>query len=127
MRIFDFSSCPFSDRNGTYGGNSGDKEGVLIEGEPWIIKYPKKGSRLNNVVDLLKLDNDDLRKAIKRVVPLIQNKMVDICNMINLIPEKVGEFSVISKERKQLYQKEMQVRLDELLLPEFSKLISKEK
>lgn len=47
--------------------------------------------------------------------------------MINLIPEKVGEFSVISKERKQLYQKEMQVRLDELLLPEFSKLISKEK
>lgn len=316
MRIFDFSSCPFSDRNGTYGGNSGDKEGVLIEGEPWIIKYPKKGSRLNNVVDLLysttpeseyigshvyeilgypvhktllgikndhvvvackdlckddtrliefrqlkntynkilnekldlsmsptrsehfvllneilihldynpsinkipgikerfwdcviidgfinnndrnngnwgilrnktgdflspvydngasfspnvpekriinklnnfdslkkgiydsvtaysldgessakfvdllKLDNDDLRKAIKRVVPLIQNKMVDICNMINSIPEKVGEFSVISKERKQLYQKEMQVRLDELLLPEFSKLISKEK
>ena len=25
MRIFDFSSCQFSDRNGTYGGNSGDK------------------------------------------------------------------------------------------------------
>ena len=53
MRIFDFSSCDFSDRNGTYGGNSGDKEGVLRKGEPWIIKYPKKGSRLNNVSDLL--------------------------------------------------------------------------
>ena len=53
MHIFDFSSCLLSDRNSTYGGNSGGKEGVLIKGEPWIIKYPKKGGRLNNVEDLL--------------------------------------------------------------------------
>ena len=315
MRIFDFSSCPFSDRNGTYGGNSGDKEGVLIENEPWIIKYPKKGSRLTNVsdllysttpvseyigshvyeilgypvhktllgirnnhvvvackdlckndtrliefrqlkntynkvlnekldlsmsptgsehfvllneilihleynpsinnipgikerfwdcvvidgfinnndrnngnwgilrnksgdvlspiydngaafspnvpekriinklnnleslekgiydsvtaysldgksstkfVDLLKLDNDNLKNAIKRVVPLLQNKMVEICYMLNSIPESVGEFSIISKDRKQLYQKEMRFRLEKILLPEYNRLISVE-
>lgn len=313
MRIFDFSSCPFSDRNGTYGGNSGDKEGVLIENEPWIIKYPKKGSRLTNVsdllysttpvseyigshvyeilgypvhktllgirnnhvvvackdlckndtrliefrqlkntynkvlnekldlnmsptgsehfvllnevlihleynpsinnipgikerfwdcvvidgfinnndrnngnwgilrnksgdvlspiydngaafspnvpekriinklnnleslekgiydsvtaysldgkssskfVDLLKLDNDNLKNAIKRVVPLLQNKMVEICDMLSSIPESVGEFSIISKDRKQLYQKEMEFRLEKILLPEYNRLIS---
>lgn len=312
MCIYDFSSCLFSDRNGTYGGNSGDKEGVLINGEPWIIKYPKKGSRLNNVtdilysttpvseyigshvyeilgypvhktllgirnnhvvvackdlceedtrlvefrqlkntynkvlnekldlsmsstgsnhfvllsgilihleynpslnnvsgikerfwdcviidgfinnndrnngnwgilrnksgdflspvydngasfspnvpekriinklnnldslekgiydsvtaysldgesnarfVDILKLENDSLKKSIKRVVPLIKNNMTNICDMINSIPEKVGEFSVITKERKQLYQKEMKVRLEKLLLPEYKNLI----
>ena len=315
MRIFDFSSCQFSDRNGTYGGNSGDKEGVLIEGEPWIIKYPKKGSRLTNVsdlhysttpeseyigshiyeilgypvhktplgikndhvvvackdlcaedtrliefrqlkntynktlnekldlsmsptgsehfvllneilihleynpsinnipgikerfwdcvvidgfinnndrnngnwgllrnksgdvlspiydngasfspdvpekriisklnnlealekgiydsvtaysldgesnakfVDILKLESDDLRKAVKRVVPLIKNKMADINNMINSIPDTAGDFSIISKERKQLYQKEMEFRLEKLLLPEYRKIISDE-
>ena len=313
MRIFDFSSCPFSDRNGTYGGNSGDKEGVLIENEPWIIKYPKKGSRLTNVsdllysttpvseyigshvyeilgypvhktllgirnnhvvvackdlckndtrliefrqlkntynkvlnekldlsmsptgsehfvllnevlihleynpsinnipgikerfwdcvvidgfinnndrnngnwgilrnksgdvlspiydngaafspnvpekriinklnnleslekgiydsvtaysldskssskfVDLLKLDNDNLKNAIKRVVPLLQNKMIEICDMLSSIPESVGEFSIISKDRKQLYQKEMEFRLEKILLPEYNRLIS---
>ncbi len=313
MRIFDFSSCPFSDRNGTYGGNSGDKEGILIENEPWIIKYPKKGSRLTNVsdllysttpeseyigshvyeilgypvhktllgirnnhvvvackdlcindtrliefrqlkntynkvlnekldlsmsptgsehfvllnevlihleynpsinnipgikerfwdcvvidgfinnndrnngnwgilrnksgdilspiydngaafspnvpekriinklnnleslekgiydsvtaysldgkssskfVDLLKLDNDNLKNAIKRVVPLLQNKMVEICDMLSSIPESVGEFSIISKDRKQLYQKEMEFRLKKILLPEYNRLIS---
>ncbi len=315
MRIFDFSSCDFSDRNGTYGGNSGDKEGVLIKGEPWIIKYPKKGSRLNNVSDLLysttpeseyigshiyeilgypvhknllgiknnhvvvackdlceentrlvefrqlkntynkvlnekldlslsstgsehfvslneilihleynpsinkisgikerfwdcviidgfinnndrnngnwgilrnksgdvlspiydngasfspnvpekriinklnnldslekgiydsvtaysldgesnakfndilKFDNDDLRKSIKRVVPLIKNKMPDISDMIKSIPERVNDFSIISKERKQLYLKEMDVRLDNLLLPEYNELMAME-
>ena len=313
MHIFDFSSCPLSDRNSTYGGNSGGKEGVLIKGEPWIIKYPKKGGRLNNVEDLLysttqvseyigshiyeilgypvhktllgiknkqvvvackdfcgkdtrliefrqlkntynkelnaKLDlsiseigsehlvslneilihldynpalnnisgikdrfwdcviidgfinnndrnngnwgilrsesgdvlspiydngasfspnvpekriinklhnldslekgiydsvtayslngasnatfvdiihfnNESLKKSIKRVIPLIKNRMGDISEMINSIPEKVGEFSIISKERKQLYLKEMEVRLNKWLLPEYNRLVS---
>lgn len=315
MCIYDFSSCSLSDRNGTYGGNSGDKEGVLINGEPWIIKYPKKCSRLNNVadllysttpesefigshiyeilgypvhktllgiknnhvvvackdlceedtrlvefrqlkntynkvlnekldlsmsptgsehfvllneilihleynpslnnisgikdrfwdcviidgfinnndrnngnwgilrnksgdvlapiydngasfspnvpekriinklnnldslekgiydsvtaysldgkssarfVDILKINNDNLIKSIKRVIPLIKNNMTNICDMINSIPEKAGEFSIITKERKQLYQKELEVRLNKILLPEYTRLISKE-
>ena len=24
-----------------YGGRAGQKEGILIEGEPWIAKYPR--------------------------------------------------------------------------------------
>lgn len=36
--IHDFSNLSLSDRNGMYSGNSGDKEGVRIEGERWIIK-----------------------------------------------------------------------------------------
>ena len=315
MRIFDFTSCPLSNRNGTYGGNSGDKEGVLINNEPWLIKYPRKGSRLNKVsdllysttpeseyigshiydilgypvhktllgirnnhvvvackdlcqegtqliefrqlkntynsvlnekldlsmsstgsehlvllneilihlkynpslnnikgiedrfwdcvvidgfinnndrnngnwgllrnkggdilapvydngaafspnvpekrivnklsnetslekgiydsvtaysldgennarfVDILKIDNENLKKSIKRVVPLIYDKMTSICEMIDSIPEKSGIFSIITAERKLLYQKELKVRLEKVLLPEYKRLSSME-
>lgn len=46
--------------------------------------------------------------------------------MINSIPERVNDFSIISKERKQLYLKEMDVRLNNLLLPEYNELMAME-
>ena len=35
------------ERNGTYGGQAGEKEGITIDGTYWIVKYPKstKGMR----------------------------------------------------------------------------------
>ena len=41
MRIYDLTNCPYSNRNGSYGGAAGDKDGILIDGEEWIAKYPK--------------------------------------------------------------------------------------
>ncbi len=41
MNIIDFSNLEKSSRHGRYGGQAGDKDGVLYEGEPWIVKYPK--------------------------------------------------------------------------------------
>ena len=41
MEIFDFSIAEYSNRNGSYGGAAGDKDGILINGESWIAKYPK--------------------------------------------------------------------------------------
>ena len=41
MKIYDFNDCPYSSRNGYYGGAAGDKDGILIDGESWICKYPK--------------------------------------------------------------------------------------
>lgn len=41
MEIYDLNEKMLSDRNGMYGGNSGDKEGILIDGERWLVKYPK--------------------------------------------------------------------------------------
>ena len=52
MKLYNLEDCPLSDRNGTYGGNSGDKEGILIDGERWIVKYPKSASRLRDVSDM---------------------------------------------------------------------------
>lgn len=39
--IHDLNGCDLSDRNGTYGGMAGLKEGVVYNGENWLIKYPK--------------------------------------------------------------------------------------
>jgi hypothetical protein len=42
MEIYNFDSCPYSDRNGGYGGAAGDKDGILFRGERWMVKYPKE-------------------------------------------------------------------------------------
>lgn len=40
--IIDFSKCKLSKKHGSYGGTSGAKEGIIYNGQNWIIKYPKK-------------------------------------------------------------------------------------
>lgn len=40
-KIYDLSSYEPNERTGTYGGQAGDKEGITIDGEYWIVKYPK--------------------------------------------------------------------------------------
>lgn len=49
ITILNLDHCPSSGR--FYGGRAGRKEGILIDGEPWIVKYPRstkdlKGKRL---------------------------------------------------------------------------------
>lgn len=51
-KIYDFSKLPVSDRNGSYGGNSGDKEGVILDGRYWLLKYPKSTKTFSNVGSL---------------------------------------------------------------------------
>lgn len=47
--IRDYNDCPLSKRNGMYGGQAGDKEGILVNGENWIVKYPKNTKNMRNV------------------------------------------------------------------------------
>lgn len=41
MSLVNFDSCPYSAKHGMYGGNAGDKDGVIYSDAEWIIKYPK--------------------------------------------------------------------------------------
>lgn len=41
MSLVNFDSCPYSAKHGMYGGNAGDKDGVIYNDAEWIIKYPK--------------------------------------------------------------------------------------
>ena len=48
-KIFNFENVKLSDRNGIYGGMAGQKEGVLINNEYWLIKYPKSTRSMNTM------------------------------------------------------------------------------
>lgn len=41
VEIKNYNDCPLSIRAGSYGGKSGLKDGIEINGEYWIAKYPK--------------------------------------------------------------------------------------
>ena len=41
MNVIDLEKCKTNERNGTYGGQAGTKEGITLNGEYWIVKYPK--------------------------------------------------------------------------------------
>ncbi len=41
IRIINLDDCPLSMKNGTYGGAAGNKEGILYDGEFWLVKYPR--------------------------------------------------------------------------------------
>lgn len=52
FEIYDLNNCPFSIRDGSYGGMAGDKDGIEFNNENWIVKFPKSAKDLNNVGDL---------------------------------------------------------------------------
>ena len=52
MKIYEFDQYPLSIRHGSYGGAAGDKDGIKIGDDYWIVKYPKNARYLNNVNDL---------------------------------------------------------------------------
>ena len=47
MKIYDFSDCEYSNRNGYYGGAAGDKDGIIFNDEAWIAKYPKSNEGMS--------------------------------------------------------------------------------
>jgi len=47
IEIRNLDSYELSDRAGTYGGKAGLKDGILIDGEYYIVKYPKTTKSMN--------------------------------------------------------------------------------
>lgn len=64
MKIYDFSNCEYSNRNGSYGGAAGDKDGIIINGEPWIAKYPKSNEGMAKNDKLSRMSQTPLSEFI---------------------------------------------------------------
>ena len=47
--IVNFDKCQRSPRAGTYGGKSGFKDGILYNGEYWLIKYPRTTKSMQGI------------------------------------------------------------------------------
>ena len=67
IKIYDFDDeikFPLSNRDGIYGGNGGNKDGILIDGEYWFIKYPKSTRSMSTAVQDIKYTSSPLSEYI---------------------------------------------------------------
>ncbi len=67
--------------------------------------------------NLIKLDDMGIQSAVKRVVPSICEKMDEISEFINDIPERENGIEIISEVRKKFYLESMMFRLQHVLIP----------
>lgn len=101
-----------------------DQERFINHAKTLVTAYSLQGKTLS-FLKLLQLEDDDLHKAIVRVVPLIQQSWPSIVAMIQNIPNQSHGISIISDIRKEFFIKGMEVRLHELLLPAYHALRKK--
>lgn len=52
IKMIDFTNLELSPRNLQYGGRAGAKRGVFLNGEFWIVKFPKDTMGLRDAVDV---------------------------------------------------------------------------
>lgn len=61
--IRNLDECAYSEKDGEYGGISGLKEGLVIDGENWLVKYPKNAEYLSRHEEML-YTNDPVSEYI---------------------------------------------------------------
>lgn len=75
-------------------------------------------------------DVPEFQDAAIKMLPLIKNKLPEIKALIAEIPEQVQvdgtEYTIISPERKELYIRQCDIRLEKLLVPELEKYTEKD-
>jgi len=52
MKLMDFTNCELSNRNLQYAGRAGEKRGIVLDGELWILKFPKNTIGMSDVTGL---------------------------------------------------------------------------
>jgi hypothetical protein len=51
VEIINLDNCKLGRKNGMYGGAAGNKDGIIYNGESWLIKYPKNIAGLERTGD----------------------------------------------------------------------------
>lgn len=120
IKIYDLNQFPTNTRNGSYGGAAGSKEGIDIEKEHWIIKYPQttrgmKGDLLSyttaplseylgsHIYQMLGIDVHDTLLGIRN------NKLVVACKDFCQAEGSLREIRTL----KNIYNKELSERLEQ--------------
>ena len=120
--IFNLDPYLTNERNGMYGGQAGDKEGITIDGEYWIVKYPKstKGMRGDiesyttaplseyigsNIYQIIGIDTHSTILGIRN------GKLVVACKDFCKVEGSLREVRTL----KNIYNSELSEKLDESL------------
>lgn len=89
-----------------------------------VTAYELGGKGKNVRIDeILDFDNDDLRDSIRRVTPLVREKLSEISSFIMSIPSSFNDVFLISDERKSYYVETFKIRYDSLLLRKYQQLV----
>ncbi|MDO5439433.1 MAG: CtkA family protein [Erysipelotrichaceae bacterium] len=98
-----------------------DKERFLQSAGNGITAFSSKGKVLL-FSDLLKYENNVLKERVLRLVPLISRKIREIHRMIDDIPERYGNFEVMSRIRKDFYKEGIKYRYENILKPRYQEI-----
>ena len=119
IKIYELDNYQTNSRNGTYGGKAGDKEGIDIDGEAWIVKYPKSTREMrrplvsyttaplsefigSHVYQILGIDTHDTILGIRN------NKLVVACKDFCKTEGALREIRTL----KNIYNKELAEKLE---------------
>lgn len=87
------------------------------------FEYQGKPLTARKLFDLIPEKESDFREALIRLVPLIGEKMPEINRLIQEVPGEYQGIPVCSDERKIFYQKGMEYRYEEIMLPAYKKVL----
>ena len=115
--VIDFNRCEYSDKNGSYGGLAGNKDGLLFDGYEWMVKYPKNLSQFrgqnasystsplseflgSHIYQLLGFDTHDtllgerngkIVCACKDFAPLLEKRLLEIRTLKNHTDDELDQ------------------------------------
>lgn len=87
-----------------------------------ITSYGLQGKQLT-VRAIMNLDYPGLKAALLKNVPLIKDKMPQLHELFQSVPESWIGIPVCSKDRADLYFKTMECRLQNILIPSYQKVL----
>lgn len=80
--------------------------------------YKIDGHNLS-IKKFVEIDNEKMKDAFLKIVPLINKRFQDIKDMIQEIPESYQGIHIIDQPTKDFYIKSMEIRYQEILIPRF--------
>lgn len=131
----EYEMAPVYDNGNSFMNKTSDERICQLLNNPEALENMLTGTRtiysyndkILSAKKMLNFDSPELRNALIKMTPLIEEKMEAIRNMIDEIPETYQGKTVCSKERKNIYFLSMEKRLEKIIEPAYEKALEIER
>lgn len=122
--------APVYDNGGSFYNKRGKKTFQRFLNNPELLNQVcttqqtayKLDGHIVSAQKFINIENENLKDAILKIVPLIQERFDSIKEMIQEIPEAYKGIKIIDQPTKDFYIKSMEIRYNELLYPRFQEI-----
>lgn len=130
-----YEMAPVYDNGGSFSSKLSDYQMETILNDPVRFKqsnfnvdsgYFYDGSPLQ-FKDLLHIDDDNLKKAVLYMKPIIEDKMDEIESFIASIPNEQDGYKITSDIQKQFYIDGMKERFSQMIVPAYEEIVEQHK